>query len=387
MATYTFESITATQALAFSAAADSLAFANPASSGNEISVAYNSSGAPSGPTVTLTDLTNGRSVVFGTTAGGTGILGEAGQGSSQIPFADGSNLFIGGTATDSAAGTALGDGLFGGAGDDSLSGGAGRDLLQGNQGDDVLDGGPGADTIFGGQGNDIIVAGAGTNLVNGNLGDDTISGVAGSANTLLGGQQNDSLAGGGGADFLNGNLGDDTISGGGAADTIFGEGGSDRITAGDGGAAADGGSDNDTITGGPGGDTITGGSGTDVLRGGDGPDRFVFASGHSGTAEGLLDRILDWSGGRSGAPADQFHFLGIAGATPTTYLELTVSTYAAAKVLADSQIAAGNNFVAVQIGADVVLFVDTGANNGTAEDAVVLVGRTLADIDYTNIVA
>jgi hypothetical protein len=34
----------------------------------------------------------------------------------------------------------------------------------------------------------------------------------------------------------------------------------------------------------------------------------------------------------------------------------------------------------------VVVFADTGNNNGTAEDAVVLVGRTLADISAANVV-
>lgn len=387
MATYTFGSITAAQALSFAVAVDSLAFTSAASSGNQMSVAYTPATANSAPTVTLIDLTDGRAVVFGTTAGGTGILAEGGQATGQVLFADGSSLFIGGPAADHAVGTTQGDGLFGGGGDDTLSSGAGRDLLQGNQGDDVLDGGPGADTIFGGQGNDSIVAGPGANLVNGNLGDDTISGVAGSANTLLGGQQNDSIAGGSGADFLNGNLGDDTLSGGGGGDVIFGEAGNDQITLGDGGGAADGGSANDTVAGGTGADTLTGGLGADDLRGGTGADRFLFSSGDSGTTEGTLDRILDWAGGRSAGPSDQIVFIGLPAATQTTYLEMTASSYGVSKVLADVQIAAGNNYVAVQVGPDVVLFVDSGNNNGVAEDAVILVGRTLADIDYTNIIA
>ena len=42
--------------------------------------------------------------------------------------------------------------------------------------------------------------------------------------------------------------------------------------------------------------------------------------------------------------------------------------------------------VAVQIGADVVVFADSGADNGSADDAVALVGRTLADISTANFV-
>jgi hypothetical protein len=43
------------------------------------------------------------------------------------------------------------------------------------------------------------------------------------------------------------------------------------------------------------------------------------------------------------------------------------------------------DYVVVQVGGDVVVFADTGALN-TADDAVVLVGRTLADISADNIV-
>ncbi|MDB5422707.1 MAG: hemolysin-type calcium-binding region protein, partial [Phenylobacterium sp.] len=111
-------------------------------------------------------------------------------------------------------------------------------------------------------------------------------------------------------------------------------------------------------------------------------DVFLFSTGQSGTAPGALDRILDWTAG-----ADRLHFIGLADATRTTYLELTAADYGAAKILADSQIAAGNNYVAVQVGGDVILFVDSASNNGAADDAVMLVGRTLADIDYANIVS
>jgi len=40
----------------------------------------------------------------------------------------------------------------------------------------------------------------------------------------------------------------------------------------------------------------------------------------------------------------------------------------------------------VQVGSDVVVFTDTGANNGAYEDAMVLVGRTINDISDTNLV-
>ena len=54
--------------------------------------------------------------------------------------------------------------------------------------------------------------------------------------------------------------------------------------------------------------------------------------------------------------------------------------------LANSQIAGGVvDYVVIQVGSDVVVFCDTAGNNGSAEDAVVLVGRTLADIGAGNI--
>src|SRR4051812_1953244 len=48
--------------------------------------------------------------------------------------------------------------------------------------------------------------------------------------------------------------------------------------------------------------------------------------------------------------------------------------------------AATVNFVAVQVGADVVVFADSAGNNGTADDAITLVGKTLADIQGANII-
>jgi hypothetical protein len=75
-------------------------------------------------------------------------------------------------------------------------------------------------------------------------------------------------------------------------------------------------------------------------------------------------------------------------ATLASYTEQTATDYADAVAKAGSIMSATVKYVAVQVGADVVVFADT---NGTAglqagDDAVVLVGRSLTDIDYTNIV-
>jgi hypothetical protein len=55
--------------------------------------------------------------------------------------------------------------------------------------------------------------------------------------------------------------------------------------------------------------------------------------------------------------------------------------------MANTQFGA-NDIVAIQVGSDVVVFADSN-NSGTltaADNAVVLVGRTLTDIDSSNIV-
>ena len=93
---------------------------------------------------------------------------------------------------------------------------------------------------------------------------------------------------------------------------------------------------------------------------------------------GFLDQVTDWQTG------DSLTFGGATG-TITNYLESSATDYAAAQTFANAQINGGVvDYVAVQVGTSVVVFADSGNNNGTAEDAVVLVGRTLADIDFGN---
>ena len=109
---------------------------------------------------------------------------------------------------------------------------------------------------------------------------------------------------------------------------------------------------------------------------------FVAGAGFAGDAvAGSLDQILDWS------TADGMHFGALAAASDgTNYLELSTSTYDAALTLANTQVAAGTNlYVVVQVGSDTVVFVDTDGDHDI-DDAVVLVGRTLADIAAANII-
>jgi len=139
------------------------------------------------------------------------------------------------------------------------------------------------------------------------------------------------------------------------------------------------GSGADTITGGVGSDTITGGAGRDVMTGGGGADKFVFALHDTTPTNGLWDVINDWNA------TDKIHFAGPAVAN-ANYSEITAADAVTAFNTAQADIAAGNHdVVAVQVGADVLLFVDSAANN-TIGDAVVLIGKSLTDIDVSNFV-
>jgi len=194
--------------------------------------------------------------------------------------------------------------------------------------------------------------------------------------------------GGGGAFYPVGTAGNDTIVGDKGSGTLVGNDGDDRLTgvgAGPftllGGAGDDqlfGGFMADSLSGGDGRDTIEGGVGGDTLSGGAGADVFRAAVGQSG------DTILDWSS------EDRLIFAN--GELTPTYLEATAADSSAAGTLATNAIASGQaNFVVVQVGPDVLVYVDSKNDNfpntsgsSAADDFVRLVGRTLADIDIAN---
>ena len=153
-----------------------------------------------------------------------------------------------------------------------------------------------------------------------------------------------------------------------------------------------GGAGNDVLAGGLGNDTITGGTGVDTMTGGGGADVFVFASfGDSPAVAGAIDQITDWNGAANGVS------FGLGAGTALNYTETTAADFASALVSADAHLGLGGKYVAVQVGGDVVLFADTGhfvlgvATAGgdghidASDDAVVLVGKSLADIDFVNI--
>jgi len=369
-----------------------------------------------------------------TGAGGDGLYG--GAGTDTLNGGDGLNLLQGNQGNDSLTGGGAYDVIYGGQDDDRIVVGAspnpgGTNFGQGNRGNDTLSGSAtDNDTLLGGQGNDVInitdpgtprdlglldnrqgFSGGGNDFVNGNLGNDT----------LFAGEGNDTILGEDGDDFLQDGGGSNTLSGGNGADTIIAranntiDGGTGNdvvgmdtgrfvVQLGDGDdlclpldvrdtdtATIDGGAGNDEITassgsdsiaGGVGNDTVDGGAGADTVAGGADSDQFQFFQSTVPAAATGLDRITDWASEDRLFFADGSNAPAGAG-TSGNYVESTQADYAAALTFANGQIAAGTvNYVAVQVGADVIVFADSASNNGTVDSAVLLVGRTLADIAF-----
>lgn len=135
----------------------------------------------------------------------------------------------------------------------------------------------------------------------------------------------------------------------------------------------------DVLDGRAGDDVIGGGEGADTLTGGAGQDLFIVIEAASPAAAGQMDTILDWSA------QDRLSFAGPAGG-PANYREAVADSFDAALALAGAAIAPGGvDYVAVRVGGDVVMFADS-AGRDAADEAIVLRGRSLDDIDAANIV-
>lgn len=331
--------------------------------------------------------------------GGTWLI-QGNTGADRIELVGGSNTVYGGQDNDFV--------LFGG-GFNPITG---NNFAQGNKGDDTIEGNFNGDTLLGGQGNDTINGGdGGGDYCNGNLGDDTITaggtilGEGGNdvlrafrpATTIRGGDGDDQIQAAGfasgdeGADNIVASSGQDTLMGGGGADTLdspagnaaggdllVGEAGDDLMFARDGTNILRGGDGRDRMTAGSGADTLNGGAGADTLAGGAGADLFQQLDPYENlmTLSGI-DSITDWSV----SDRIQLKFAGAPG-----YTETTAADFAAAQSAAQTQFAGGTvEVVAVQVGADVILFTDGTAAN-VIDTAAVLVGRSLADISASNFI-
>lgn len=335
----------------------------------------------------------GETVKFGT---GLTQLSDVGA----IVMSDGSTLFVGDTSDERTSGGDLADGLYGGPGADTLAGLEGDDLVHGGTGGDVLAGGQGSDSLYGGQGDDVIYAsdsiegvpGEAGNFAHGNLGDDFVYGGAGD-DWLYGGQGNDLIGGRDGDDYLSGDLGDDELHGGMGDDVLIGGAGADTLQGGFGADDLSGGAGDDLLSnqghegaslrGDAGNDTLAAMSaGRDQLWGGEGRDRFEFVAKTS-PSDGRDDVIMDWEAHDTLSFADVGIY--VSSILPTSYSEFVATDYASALATANEHIsAAGAKYVAAQVGDSVVVFYDAGDPVDGADAAVVLVGKTLADIDLSN---
>ena len=76
---------------------------------------------------------------------------------------------------------------------------------------------------------------------------------------------------------------------------------------------------------------------------------------------------------------------GGAAGTGTNYAQITsAADFTDALSQANTALDTTVLYVSVKVGSDVVLFVDADSD-GTADDAILLVGKSLTDIDFGNI--
>jgi Ca2+-binding RTX toxin-like protein len=373
------------------------------------------------------------------------FIGDEGPNTASAPTLAANDALYGGGGADMLDGGSGDDLLQGNAGKDNIVGGIGRDVIyggqdddrimttapvdpnpnvpfpfdtgdfaQGNKGNDTIEGSLGNDTLLGGQGNDLLDGFGGPDFLNGNLGDDTVTGTGG----IYGEDGNDRLIGRGPTDTIDGGAGNDRITstggrvdGGQGADSIETDGGNNTVFGGDGadtingsnGASAtafrqaffgDDGDDSlvgsvwgDSLSGGAGNDTLSSGGGNalddhDVLSGGEGQDLFLLVNRISLATTGMpadAAQIVDWQQG------DKIDFVAndLLAATAANYREISAANLDAAYSAAQDLRGQGINYVAAQVGDDVAVF---GTSFTFQRAAVLLVGRTLSDIDFNNII-
>jgi Ca2+-binding RTX toxin-like protein len=373
-------------------------------------------------------------------AGNDGLYG--GAGADTLNGGDGLNQLQGNQGDDSLVGGGDYDVIYGGQDNDTImvgaSSGGGRNFAQGNRGNDTINGGAvDNDILLGGQGNDVLgvadigpsrqsnlftlnenpsgISAGGDDFLNGNLGDDFLYGGAGN-DTLMGEDGRDQIYDTAGNNRIDGGAGSDYIVAGGqttilagsesdvvnlragvfvvdlgagndACLALFDGTSADRATI-DGGAGQDllrGTNGSDSLSGGADNDVIAGWGGADTLSGGSGVDEFDFFGGQSSTVFDEVDVITDWN------REDFFYFQdlqsgdAVGTGTVLNYKEAAAATYDEALTLANGHIAGGEiNYVVVQVGADLFVFVDAQTNDGAADVAVRVIGRTLDDLGFEN---
>ncbi len=283
----------------------------------------------------------------------------------------GNDLIFGNEGNDTVRDELGTDTVFAGLGNDSVSLiGAGTAQVFGNEGGDIINASARSSvTIVGGNdsadGNDVLIATAGADLVFGNGGADRIETGAG-VDTAVGGFGNDCIVAGiGSSALLFGNEGDDTVFGGDGNNTVFGGLGNDFVTAFDGRDTLQGNEDNDTITGGAAIDTISGGSGNDV---------FAYASagedGDNAVGGGPVEFVTDvnFDGDRFLVPTAVTFAANMGAGTGGDLNASANNAIAAAYALAGggtNNVAAqftfaGRTYLAINVDATLIAFLDTG---------------------------
>lgn len=212
--------------------------------------------------------------------------------------------------------------------------------------------------------------------------DDDDDGVA-QAETVTGTDASETLAGGAGDDSLDGGAGDDTLTGGEGADQMAGGAGADTFVLGASASASDDqdDADDDQDDVDDDADDEESDDDDDVDDDADDSDDDDASGGDSTeSAQDGLDSILDFTTGE-----DTLNFGdGLAG-TEENFATGDAADYDAALAAADAAMADGTvDFVAIQVGEDVIVFADTDGVAGS-DTAVVLVGKTLDGVGFGDI--
>ncbi|TDR94850.1 M10 family metallopeptidase [Enterovirga rhinocerotis] len=271
------------------------------------------------------------------------------------------NVIIGNRGANHLFGFDGDDILDGGAGDDTLRGGAGRDSLTGGAGKDDLDGGEDGDTYYvdgadivmdsGQSGIDLVVSRGGFVLKTGS-GIENLRSVETAANANL-----------------TGNELDNAITAYGANNLLYGAAG------------------NDTIRAGAGDDVLRGGLGSDRLWGEQGADTFLFVRGESLAITGRdgADAIFDFATGED--RIDLNIFSGSAPEAAYAEVEFASSGFTALKKAAEAAMTGGVKAVFVAGTTDGWLFWSTNGSDGTADEAVRLMGlNSIAGFDRADLI-
>ncbi len=304
---------------------------------------------------------------------------------------------------ENAIGSSGNDWLVGSTGDNHLSGGAGNDNIEGKGGADVLDGGAGNDSIstlgmfssvqpgslmIGGDGNDSLQSGNSNDTMLGGAGDDVLSiGNFTTTRILDGGDGVDTLilgnsptefASGGVVDL--GNTGAQTVATGvvitvSNIENVYGSEAADTLTGDAGANLLKGNGGNDSLHGGDGNDILIGGTGQDTLEGGAGADTFIFSPGDS--APTAPDTITDFTS------QDVIRFTDGPYGSSANFVALNAPDLAAVDALFAGD---GVRYVAMQSGADVYLFADTGAEGTTYDQVIVLAGVNVSTVHASSII-